>query len=157
VQLQPGQLAVVPKGIRHRSSAETRASVVLLRCGVVPDRKNGRRRIYAISDKTGLERIDVRAVAKALPLPLRFRTIARIDGSVVQAARGEGTWPVKIPVSHDVLLFVLSGTATVRTSESMVHLHPGDLTVVPRGAMYQLGTTRATTLVRVTRKSPSST
>lgn len=156
VRLRPGELAVVPKGVSHRSSAKSRASVLLLRCGVVPDRKNGRRRIYAISGETELERIDLREAANALTLPLQFHTVARIDGSVVQTARGEGTWPVEVPVSHDVLFFVLSGTATVRTSESMLHLHPGDLTVVPQGAVYQLGTTRATALVRVTRKSPSS-
>jgi mannose-6-phosphate isomerase-like protein (cupin superfamily) len=56
------------------------------------------------------------------------------------------------PAAEALLLFVLTGTATVRTSECMLHLHPGDFTVVPEGEVFQLITTRDTTLVRVTRE-----
>lgn len=153
VRLRPGELAVVPKGIRHRSSAKSRASVLLLRCGFIPERKNGHRRLYAIGSETKQKRISLHGVVQALPLPFEFQTVAWVEDSVVQTAWGEGTWPVEIPVSHDVLFFVLNGTATVRTSQSMLHLHPGDLTVAPRGAVYQLSTTKGTALVQVTRES----
>jgi len=153
VQLRPGELAVVPKGIRHRSSAGLRASVLLLRCGFISERKNGRRRLYTIAGEAKLKRISLHGVVQALTLPFRFQTIARVEDSIVQTAWGEGTWPVEIPASHDLLLFVLSGTATVRTSQSMLHLHPGDFTIVPRGAVYQLSTTRGTALVQMTRES----
>jgi mannose-6-phosphate isomerase-like protein (cupin superfamily) len=59
---------------------------------------------------------------------------------------------VELPSPDDLLLFVLNGTATVRTSDSMLHLHPGDFTVVPEGIVYQLSTTRGTGLVRVVRE-----
>ncbi len=155
VRLRPGELAVVPKGVRHRSSTGLRATVLLLRCGFVPNRKNGRRRLYAISDEDKLNRVSLPDAAQASAWPFRFQTVARIDGSVVQAAWGAGTWPVGIPTSHDVLLFVLSGTATMRTSRSMLHLHPGDFTVVPQGAIYQLHTTQGTALARLTRENRS--
>ena len=71
----------------------------------------------------------------------------------MQIAWGEGTWSIEIPAAHDILFFVLNGTATVRTSDSMLHLHQGDFTVVPRGAIYQLSTTQGTALVRVTREN----
>jgi len=71
----------------------------------------------------------------------------------VQATWGEGTWSVEIPAPNDLLLFVLSGTSTVRTSQSMLHLHSGDFTVVPRGTVYQLSTAKGTALVRVTREN----
>ena len=87
-----------------------------------------------------------------LKSPLDFQTVAQVEDSVVQVAWGEGTWPVDIPASHDVMLLVLNGTATVRVPESMLHLHPGDFTVVPRGAIYQLSTTQGTALVRLTRE-----
>jgi mannose-6-phosphate isomerase-like protein (cupin superfamily) len=157
VRLRPGELAVVPKGVGHRSSAGLRSSVLLMRCGFIPQRKNGRRRLYAISGEAKLKRVSLRGAARALTWPFEFQTVAGIEGSVVQAAWGEGIWPVEIPVSHDVLLFVLNGTATVRTSERMLHLHPGDFTVVPLGAVYQLSTTRGTALVRVTREDASPT
>ena len=152
VRLRPGELAVVPKGVEHRSRSELRASVLLLRCGFVPERKNGRRRLYALAGESRLKRISLHGVVRALTLPFQFQTVARIEDAIVQAAWGEGIWPVEIPAPHDVLLFVLEGTATARTSQSMLHLHPGDFTVVPQGTVYQLSTTRGTVLVRVTRE-----
>ncbi|MFQ6102389.1 MAG: hypothetical protein ACE5OS_14345 [Anaerolineae bacterium] len=153
VRLRPGELAVVPKGVSHRSSSGLRASVLLLRCGFAPERKNGRRRLYAIAGEAKLKRISLGRAVQVLDLPFQFQTIARIEDSVVQVAWGEGTWLTEVPAVHDLMLFVLNGTATVRTSQSMLHLHPGDFTVVPREAVYQLSTTRDTALLRVTRES----
>ena len=150
VRLRPGELAVVPKGVGHRSSSGLRASVLLLRCGFAPERRNGRRRLYAVAGEARLKRIGLHAVIQTLTLPFQFQTVAQVEDSVVQVAWGEGTWPVKMPASHDVMLFVQHGTATVRVPQSMLHLHPGDFTVVPRGALYQLSTTQGTALVRVT-------
>lgn len=151
-RLRPGELAVVPKGVRHRSSSGLRASVLLLRCGFIPERKNGRRRLYSVAGEAKLKRISLHGIVRALTLPFQFHTVAQIEDSIVQAAWGEGIWPVEIPVPHDLLLFVLEGTATARTSESMLHLHPGDFTIIPQGAVYQLSTTKGTALVRVTRE-----
>ena len=152
MRLRPGELAVVPKGVGHRSSSGLRASVLLLRCGFVPERKNGRRRLYALAGEAKLKRINLHGEVQTLTLPFQFQTVARLEEAVVQAAWGEGIWPVEIPVPHDLLLFVLEGTATVRTSQSMLHLHPGDFTVVPQGTVYQLSTTKGTALVRMTRE-----
>jgi len=152
VRLRSGELSVVPKGIKHRSSAGSRASVLLLRCGFFPGRKNGRRRLYSADSARKQRRVSLQRVVRSLSSPFTFRTVAWVEDSVVQAAWGQGTWPVEIPTSRDVLFFVLKGTATVRTSESMLHLHPGDLTVAPKGAIYQLSTTQETGLVRVTRE-----
>jgi mannose-6-phosphate isomerase-like protein (cupin superfamily) len=152
VRLRAGELAVVPKGVAHCSSSEARASVLLLRCGVIPDRKNGRRRLYAIAGEEGLERVSLRVVAQSVGLPFQFQTVTRIEDAALQVAWGEGTWPVEVPSPDHLLLFVLNGTATVRTAESMLHLHPGDFTIVPEGQVYQLNTTRNSALVRVMRE-----
>jgi mannose-6-phosphate isomerase-like protein (cupin superfamily) len=151
VRLRVGELAVVPKGVAHRSGSELRGSVLLLRCGVIPERKNGHRRLYA-TDGEGLERVALQIAAQSVASPFQFQAVARIEDTALQVAWGEGTWPVPIPAVESLLLFVLAGTATVRTSESMLHLHPGDFTVVPEGEVYQLSTTRGTALVRVTRE-----
>ncbi len=153
VRLRPGELAVVPKGVGHRSSSGLRANVLLLRCGFASERKNGRSRLYGVTGESKLGRVSLVEAARAISAPLAFRTVARVEDSVVQVAWGEGTWPMEIPAFHAVMFFVLDGTATARTSSSMVHLHPGDLTVVPRGAVYQLSTTRDTVLARVTREA----
>jgi mannose-6-phosphate isomerase-like protein (cupin superfamily) len=151
VALRPGELAVVGKGIRHRSGSVRRASVLLLRCGFVPHRKNGRRRLYATGDEPGPERVDLSAALGSIEEPFRFETVANVEDTQVQVGYGEGTWAVDLPAPRDLMLFVSEGNATVRTTESMVHLHAGDLTAIPVGTVYQLSTTKGTSLVRVTR------
>lgn len=148
-RLQSGELAVVPKGVVHRSSSGLRATVLLLRCGLSPERKNGRRRLYTVAGEARLSHVNLLGAVQALDSPFRFQTAASIEDSAVQVARGDGTWQVEVPARCDLLLSVLDGTATVHTPESMVHLHPGDLTVVPQEAMYQLSTTKDTALVRL--------
>jgi mannose-6-phosphate isomerase-like protein (cupin superfamily) len=152
VQLRAGELAVVPKGVGHRSGSEQWASVLLMRCGVIPERKNGRRRLYAIPGEECLKRVSLHSAAQSVALPFRLQVVARVEDSVLQVAWGEGTWPVEMPTPDPLFLFVLNGTAAVRTTESMLHLHPGDFTIVPEGEVYQLSTTRGTTLVRMTRE-----
>jgi mannose-6-phosphate isomerase-like protein (cupin superfamily) len=151
-RLRPGELVVVPKGVQHRSGSSMRASVLLLRCGFAVDRKNGRRRLYGIAGEARLKRVSLHNVIQALTMPFQFQAVAQIEDSVVQAAWGEGTWSVEVPTAHDVMFLVLNGTATVRTSESMLHLHPGDFIIVPQGVIYQLSTTQGTALVRLTRE-----
>lgn len=152
VSLRPGDIVTVPKGIEHRSGSGARASVLLLRCDLAPGRKNGRRRLYMLDGEPGLSRVSLLDAVQALRSPLHFETVAAVEESAVQVAQGEGTWPVDVPATRDLLLYVLEGTATVRTPESMVHLHPGEFTVVPQDTAYQLSTTRGTALVRVTRE-----
>jgi mannose-6-phosphate isomerase-like protein (cupin superfamily) len=151
--LRPGELAVVPKGVRHRSGSVRRASVLLLRCGFAPNRKNGRRRLYTAATEGGLNRASFHDALRAGSTPFELRMVVWIEDTALQVARGEGTWPVEVPASHDLLLFALEGTATVRTAQSMVHLHAGEFTAVPRGEVYQLSTTRESALVRVGRLS----
>lgn len=150
VHLDPGELAVVPKGVEHRSRSADRAVVMLLRCGFMPNRKNGKRRLYAVDD-SGLSSLNVYDKADELPAPFRFRTITQVEDSMIQVARGSGRWPVELPVVHDRMFYVVDGALAVRTVRDRVRLRPGDLTVVPRGAFYHLHTAENTLLVRVTR------
>jgi mannose-6-phosphate isomerase-like protein (cupin superfamily) len=150
--LEPGELAVVPKGTRHRSSSVARATVLLLRCGFMANRKNGNRKLYAV-DQAGLGLANIRDRAKKLTVPFRFSTIAQFEDLKVQIARGNGRWPVELPVAHDRMFYVVEGSLTVRTVRDRLRLEPGDFTVVPRGAFYHLYTAEDTLLVRVTREA----
>jgi mannose-6-phosphate isomerase-like protein (cupin superfamily) len=153
VLLAPGELTVVPKGTRHRSSSVERATVLLLRCGFMAHRKNGNRQLYRVG-QTALHRTSVRDSARMLAAPFRFSTIARIEDSRVQVARGNGRWPVELPVAHDRMFYVVEGALTVRTVRDRLRLGPGEFTVVPRGAFYHLFTPEDALLVRVTREAP---
>lgn len=150
--LGPGELAVVPKGTRHRSTSSSRATVLLMRCGLLPNRKNGKRQLYA-TDATGLPRVNLRERADMLTMPFRFRTVAQVEESRVQLGRGGGRWPIELPVAHDRMVYVVDGALTVRTVRDRLRLGPGDFTVVPRGAFYHLHTDQETLLVRVTREA----
>lgn len=152
VPLERGELTVVPKGIRHRSRSSGRAVVVLLRCGLLPNRKNGKRRLYAAGE-SDLSRINPREVGRSLPEPFRFQTIAEVEDARVQVARGSGRWPIELPVAHDRLMFVLEGSLRLRTVRGSVRLSTREFTVVPRGAFYHLHTDEDTLLVRVTREA----
>lgn len=152
VRLAAGELTVVPKGTRHRSSSVGRATVMLLRCGYLPDRKNGKRRLYAVGDQ-GLSRLNLRREAEQLAAPFHFSSVARIEDSMIQIARGGGRWPVELPVAQDRMLYVADGWLTVRTVGARLRLGRGDFTVVPRGAFYHLHTAEKSLLVQVTRRA----
>jgi mannose-6-phosphate isomerase-like protein (cupin superfamily) len=151
VRLRPGELAVIRKGLAHRSSSPLRSTVILIRCTVVPDRKNGRRRLYGTRERSP-RRVSLTAAAKRLAEPFRLQTVAQVEDAVVQVARGEGTWPTLEPALHDVLLVVLEGAVTVQTEASAVTLRPDDLTVIPQGSLYRLTCASGTVLARVTRR-----
>lgn len=151
MRLGPGELTVVPKGVKHRSRSEERASVLLLRCGFLADRKNGRRRLYPV-DENALRRVNLHEAAQALAAPFQYQTVARIEDTALQIGRGQGTWPIQGAIAHDRLLLLLTGGAVVRTFQSLLHMHSGDFTVVPRGATYHLHGAANTVLVQVTRE-----
>ncbi len=153
LRLNAGDLAVVPKGVSHRTQSDQRASVILLRCGFLPDRKNGQRRLYSTEGDPELESFNPRLIAQEIDEPFLFRTVARIENALVQVARGEGSWSSVIPSNQEAFLGVLEGSATVRTANRMLHMHSGDFTVAPGGSGYSLSSTYGTALVWVTRKS----
>ncbi|HHS96571.1 MAG TPA: cupin domain-containing protein [Chloroflexi bacterium] len=150
VRLRPGELAVIRKGLAHRSSSPLRSTVILIRCTVLPNRRNGRFRLYGTTEP-GPERISLREAASQLVAPFQPRTVARVEDAVVQVARGEGTWPLPEVAEHDTLLVALEGTVVVQTDRGGLALRPDELTVVPRGTLYSLTTTNDAVLVRLTR------
>jgi len=152
VRLRPGEMAVVPKGVDHRSSSTLSATVLLLRCGVAPDRKNGHRRLYTVAGTDQLRRFSLERTIRQVRSPHQFETVVAVEESAVEVGWGEGTWPVEVPAPHDLLFLVTVGAAIVRTPEQTLRLQPGDLTVVPGGTIYQFSTTRGTTAVRVSRE-----
>ena len=150
VRLRPGELAVVHKGLAHRSSSPLRSTVLLVRCTVLPNRKNGRFRLYGTTEP-GPERVSLRAAARQLSAPFRPQTVARVEDAVVQVARGKGVWPMPELAEYDTLLVALSGTVIVQTERGALALRADELTVVPRGMVYTLTTTEDAVLVRLTR------
>ena len=148
--LRAGDVIVVPKGVNHWSMSETRSIVLLLRCGVVPHRKNGRHRLFAVLEDTAQAHVSIGQTANDLREMHEFKTVAQFDESALQVGLGEGSWVLDVPAPQDVLLYVWAGTASVQTHDSVQHLHAGELSVVREGEVYHLSTSKNAILVRVT-------
>jgi mannose-6-phosphate isomerase-like protein (cupin superfamily) len=152
VDLYPAELTVVPKGLKHRSRSPEIAAVLLLRCGILAGRKDKRHRLYMV-EQGEQSSINLYGMVDALEEPFCFHPVACVEDSALSVARGAGSWPVDFPVVHDRLFYVLEGTATLQTTSTFLHLHPGDFTVVPRRTVYRLSSSYDTSLVRLTRES----
>jgi len=148
--LRAGDVTVVPKGVEHWSVSETRSIVLLMRCGVVPHRKNGRRRLFAALAGMDLVHLSIGQAANDLRAMHEFKTVAHLEGSALQVGIGEGSWVVDVPAPHDELLCVWAGTASVQTHDATQHLRVGEISVVREGEVYHLSTSRDSILVRVT-------
>jgi len=151
VRLRPGELAVVQKGLAHRSSSALRSTVILIRCTVVPNRKNGRFRLYGTGEN-GPQRVSLLAAARGLASPFQPQTVAWVEDAAVQVVRGEGAWPAPELALHDVLLVALDGSVTVRTDEGVINLRPDDLAVIPQGVFYHLSAARKAILAQMVRE-----
>lgn len=155
VRLRPGELSIVHKGLAHRSSSPFPSTVILIRCGVMPERKNGRRILYGTTESPP-HRVSLNAVAQNLRVPFLPQTVARLEGSVLQVMRGEGEWPLLEPYPHDALLLALEGTTMIYEADTHrttpLTLGPDELTVLYRDRPYQMFTKGEAVLVRLTRE-----
>ena len=67
VFLRAGELTVIPKGVRHRSSSLTRTEVIIFQQRILADRQNGHRRLYAVDEEGALSKVNVYATALDIP------------------------------------------------------------------------------------------
>ncbi|RME39970.1 MAG: hypothetical protein D6793_00305 [Thermoflexia bacterium] len=155
VHLRPGELSIVHKGLAHRSSASLPSTVILIRCGVMPERKNGRRFLYGTTESPP-HRVSVTAVAQNLRMPFLPQTVARLEGSVLQVIRGAGEWPLLEPYPHDALLMALEGNVMIYEADahrtSPLTLAPEELTVLYRDRPYRIFAKGEAILVRLARE-----
>ncbi len=156
MRLRPGEMSIVRKGLAHRSGSPFPSTVLLFRCNVLPERKNGRRFLYGTSESPP-QRISLNAAVESLQVPFQSKTVAHIEGSAIQVMRGEGDWPLMEPSPHDVLLLSLAGTAMIYEVGARrgvpLTLGPDELTVLNRDTPYQVFTKEETVLARLTREA----
>ena len=156
VVLQPHELAVVPKGVGHRSASMLRSVVLLLQPRVVVDRRNGDRRLFALKSEDRLKRVSLAAMGRRALVPFNPVPVADLDTFSVQFAlcKGEGPWQAEDRQAS--LIWCHEGRLTVDTeSLGQVSLGPAELTVVPSRVSYRLlSTGRATVLGLKRHKQP---
>lgn len=138
VILRPGDLAVVPKGLRHRSSALLRSLVLLLQPRLVVNRRNGHRRLFALKDAGRLEKVNVPALGRQLSAPFRPVAVAHVDTFALNLVLCQGTNSWQRADRQSSLILCYDGQVSVDSELGQASLQTGELVIVPKATTFRL-------------------
>lgn len=136
--LRPGDLAVAPKGVGHRSSSLVHSLVLLLQPRLMVNRRNGDRRLFALKEQGRLEKASVPAVGQQIAIPFSPVPLAHIDTYTLHLFSCDGDGPWWETERQDNLLFCFDGELTLETEQDQSTLAGGELVVVPKGVAHRL-------------------
>ena len=155
LKLGPGELAVVPKGVGHRSSSSLWSVVLLFQPRALADRRNGDRRIFALKGERQIEKVSVSAEAARLLDDFEPSDLACLDGFVVRLSLclGESQWHKH--EGRDEFLFVQEGVVELGTEDETVSVRAGEMTVVPEGMVHRLASGDGAVVMLLERQAPT--
>jgi homogentisate 1,2-dioxygenase len=136
--LRPGELAVAPKGVGHRSSSLLRSLVLLIQPRLMVNRRNGDRRFFALRDDGRLEKVSVPAMGRQIAIPSRPVTLAHVDTFALELTLCTGAGPWLGTDKQSSLVLCHAGSLTIETEREELGLATGELAVVPKGTAYRL-------------------
>jgi quercetin dioxygenase-like cupin family protein len=151
VILTTGDLAVVPKGLRHRSSALIRSHVLLLQPRLVVNRRNGHRRLFALKDEKRLDKACLPAIGRQIARPFRPVVVAHLDTFALNLVLCQGTGPWWRTDRHSSLVLCYEGPLTVDSEQGQASLHSGELVIIPKGIPYRLSSAERALVLGVER------
>lgn len=152
--LHSEELALVPKGVGHRSGSQLRSVVLLLRPIVLTNRKNGHRHGRVDSDPP-LEKVRLARVQTTIPAPFQALPVARVEDFDLLLISAEGFGPPEVAPGHGALWLVVRGAVGIETTQGAgVRLEAGELTVLPAGQSYRLTASQPSLLLTLARASP---
>ena len=138
VILRPGEMAVAPKGVGHRSSSLLHSQVLLLQPRLMVNRRNGDRRIFAPKEEMSLEKVSVPAMGRQIDVPFRQVVLAHLDTFSVHLTLCEGTGAWQQMDLQDGLVFCYDGRLVLEMEGWQCDLKGGELVVVPKGTAFRL-------------------
>jgi len=136
-RLRPDEMAVVPKGVAHRSSSVLRSTVLLFQPSVMSHRKNGDRRTTAPPEGKSLHKVSVAKAAQKLTEPFQPVDLLTVEDCVMRLALIQGPFPWHLHRSHDELFLVFEGRMTLGTEQGNVPLTAGEMAIVPQGMLHR--------------------
>jgi mannose-6-phosphate isomerase-like protein (cupin superfamily) len=152
--LHSEELAVVPKGVGHRTGSQLRSIVLLLRPTVLTNRTNGHRHGVVDTDPP-LEKVRLSRVLATISEPYRAITVARVEDFDVLLVSASGIGPPATASPDGALWLCLRGAAGLETSPGAgVRLEAGELTTVPPGQNYRLTAAESSLLLTLGRSDP---
>lgn len=138
VILHPGELAVTPKGVGHRSSSLQRSLVLLFQPRLMVNRRNGDRRLFALEGQGHLEKLSVPVMGRQISTPFRPVVLAHLDTFALHLMVCVGTSPWWRTDRQSSLILCYEGRLLLETEEGRIVLETEELTVVPKGVAYRL-------------------
>jgi len=156
-RLRPDEMAVVPKGVAHRSSSFLWSTVLLFRPRVMSHRKNGDRRTAAPSGGQSLHKISVVQAAQGLTEPFQPLDLVTVEDCVMRLALIRGTFPWHRHSQHDELFLAFEGEMTLDTEQGDVSLNAGEIAIVPKGMHHRPITTERAIVLLFEKKTLVST
>jgi homogentisate 1,2-dioxygenase len=149
--LRPGELAVVPKGLGHRSSSLLRSLVLLLQPRLIVNRRNGYRRLFALEDEGRLEKVSVPAMGRQVAVPFSPVAVAHLDTFALNLVLCQGTGPWWRAERQSSLVLCYDGNLELDSELGQVSLQDGDMVVLPKGIPYRLSSSRRALILGVER------
>lgn len=137
-RLLPDEMAIVPKGVEHRTSSFLWSTVLLFRQQVMSDRKNGDRRTVALSEGDALHKVSVMAAAKRLRGAFQPIELTSMEDNRVRLALIHGEWAWQKGGQCAELFLLYDGEMTLHTEAETVVLTAGEMTIVPGEMRYRL-------------------
>lgn len=147
LDLEAGELAVVPRGVSHVSGSLVRTIVMLFQAQADPDRKNGHGRLTGDDPLATLPKWSVAAEAEQslqsfLPMP-----VAQVDEMSLRVLWCEGATSWHAHEAHEELLLVTEGRLEVGTELGPLTMNAGELLVIPRDRIHRLAARQRTVVV----------
>ncbi len=151
VILRPGELAVVPKALAHRSSSLQRSLVLLFQPRLIVNRRNGDRHLFALKGAGRLDKASVPAVGRQVAVPFRPIALAHLDTFALNLLVCQDTGPWWCTDRQSSLILCYEGELLVDSELAQVSLLGGELVVVPPGIPHRLSSTGRAVVLNIER------
>ena len=136
--LHAEELAVVPKGVLHRSGSMLRATVLLIRPTGYTERTNGQRHFYSTGEEPPLEKVRLARLATATAEPYRLVALGQVEDYEVLMAVGRGMGADQTAPATGSFWLAVRGELRIETHEGDVtELRANEMTVIPAGTRYR--------------------
>lgn len=153
--LHAEELAVVPKGVAHRSSSPLRTVTLIVRPEVLSERTNGHRRVAVTGDEPRMEKVRLSRLVPLLSLPYHPVPVAKLTNFDLLIDLATGDSPTQVAPRSGLMLLALRGGLSLHAPGHPVPLAEGELTVLPAGTPYQLSATERTVYLTMGRTEAS--
>ena len=132
-----GDMAVIPKGIRHRSSSIHWSVVLQFLRKSMGARTDGERRVLAGDDGYQVRKLNVVKQAQLIAEPFSPVQVASVDDSLVAIALYEGEGPWEKYEKSDKVFLLWEGEITLEIGKTSMPISAGEILSLPRGIMHR--------------------